>query len=303
VTTPIHTLTGNLLAERTFDYDFWQPEKTQRAAATSFQVGGKGINVAKMLRRLGTPNTALCFAGGHTGAECLEWLRAHAFAVQSFPTRNPTRTGLVVRGSGRKETTFLGPDAPPDAEAFEACAAYLDALPDGSILALCGSFPGWDSDDARPLRASLERLILRAIVCADTYGPPLAWLAERPVALVKINREEWDLFRPAQSKDPRSLLQRLESLKLQSPVKNWIVTDGPREVCFVSPAAAPASVRPPQIEEISPTGSGDVFFACVLNAWLIRDFTLADAILFALPLSSANAAHTGIADFPMNQIP
>jgi fructose-1-phosphate kinase PfkB-like protein len=303
VTAPIHTLTGNLLAERTFDYDSWESGKTQRAAAASFQVGGKGINVSKMLRRLGAPTTALCFAGGHAGAECLDWLRAQAFNVQAFPTRNPTRTGLVVRSAGRKETTFLGPDTPPDAAAFRSCAACLDALPDHAILALCGSFPGWDSDDARPLRDALERLITRATVCADTYGPTLSWLAVRPVALVKINREEFDRFLPPRESCPPSILQRLENLKHQSPVKNWIITDGPREVAFVTPASAPAAVLPPPVEEVSPTGSGDVFFACVLEAWLNRDFTLADAIHFALPFSSANAAHPGIADFPMNQIP
>ena len=57
----IFTLTGNLLAERTVEFDGWSLGKTQRAVRESFQVGGKGINVSKMLSRLGTPNTALCF--------------------------------------------------------------------------------------------------------------------------------------------------------------------------------------------------------------------------------------------------
>jgi len=60
---PIFTLTGNLLAERTLEFSTWAPGRTQRAQRESFQVGGKGINVAKMLSRLGTPATALCFTG------------------------------------------------------------------------------------------------------------------------------------------------------------------------------------------------------------------------------------------------
>ncbi len=61
-TTPAHfyTFTGNLLAERTLTFADWAPGRTQRAREESFQVGGKGINVAKMLRRLGsTPLAAL----------------------------------------------------------------------------------------------------------------------------------------------------------------------------------------------------------------------------------------------------
>lgn len=45
----IFTLTGNLLAERTLTLPAWAPGRTQRAVAESFQVGGKGINVSRML--------------------------------------------------------------------------------------------------------------------------------------------------------------------------------------------------------------------------------------------------------------
>src|SRR4051812_30706238 len=94
----ILTLTGNLLAERTLEFDAWSPGKTQRAQHESFQVGGKGVNVSKMLTRLGAPNTALCFVGGASGAECEAWLRDRRLAYRAFPTTTPTRTGTVVRG-------------------------------------------------------------------------------------------------------------------------------------------------------------------------------------------------------------
>ena len=307
----IYTLTGNLLAERTQDFAAWSPGKTQRATAQSFQVGGKGINVSKMLARLGTPNTALCFPGGASGAECLAWLRYHQFTIHPFPTSKATRTGLVIRAPGQPETTFLGPDSPPDSIALQACADYLDALPDNAALALCGSFPGWDSPDAAPLHAALDRFLARATVCVDTYGPLLAWLVQRPAALIKINRDEFDLlFPPAERATP--VITRLATARTRWPVQRWIITDGPGEVCFIennpsstasTPSPAPSSLRPPPITEISPTGSGDVLFACVLHALLIKKFILADAVAFALPFASANAASPGIADFPMNQVP
>ena len=141
----IFTLTGNLLAERTLNFDTWTPGQTQRATSESFQVGGKGINVAKMLRRLGAPCTALCFSGGATGAECESWLTARGIVPHAFATSTPTRTGTIVRSGGFAETTFLGPDRAPDAAAVAACAEFLQAQPAGSVLAVCGSLPGWDS--------------------------------------------------------------------------------------------------------------------------------------------------------------
>src|SRR3954452_22748115 len=90
----VFTLTGNLLAERTLTFAAWNAGKTQRATTESFQVGGKGINVSKMLNRLRSPNTALCFAGGNSGTESEAWLRASGFKFRTFPTRASTRNGF-----------------------------------------------------------------------------------------------------------------------------------------------------------------------------------------------------------------
>ena len=296
----LFTLTGNLLWERTLEFDAWTPGKTQRARAESFQVGGKGINVSKMLNRLGTANTALCFTGGATGTECIEWLRAKGFVHETFSTREATRVGLVIRAPGQRETTFLGTDSPPDAQAMRHCAEFLETrLTAGSALALCGSFPGWDAPAAKTLRETLDRLIPQTTICADTYGPLLTWLVERPVALVKINRDEFDLLFTAVERD-RPLIDRLTEARKRWAVRSWIITDGPREVTFTTADTRPASLTPPVVEEVSATGSGDVLFASVLHALLINRLALAEAVAFALPFASANAASAGIADFDLN---
>jgi fructose-1-phosphate kinase PfkB-like protein len=294
---PILTLTGNLLAERTLEFTDWAAGRTQRARCESFQVGGKGINVSKMLQRLAVPTTALCFLGGATGAECAEWLKLRNFPCHAFPTRGATRSGVVIRGGNQPETTFLGPDAPPDAAAVRSCADYLDAQPSGRVLAICGSLPGWPAADFDPLRAALLRWLERGELAADTYGPPLAWLAAQPLALAKINATELrTLFptEPASAGTP-------ELIKLaarRGPVRRWVVTDGPGPVWFWDGTGEPVSLPPPPVQEVSPTGSGDVLFACVLDALFRRGLPLAQAVAGALPLAAANAAHPGIAEFP-----
>lgn len=284
----VYTLTGNLLAERTLDFERWSPGETQRAGRETFQVGGKGINVSKMLTRLGAPNTALFFAGGASGGECVAWLRERGVAHRFFATAAATRMGTVVRdrSGAHNETTFLGPDAPPDAAAVRACADFLEAQPDGQILALCGSFPGWAGADFEPLRAAITRWLDRGIVVADSYGPPLAWLISRPLDLIKLNAAELR----AAGFGPK------DALPLN--VLRWVVTDGPRAVRLRAAGAPEATLLPPRVREISATGSGDVVFACVLHALYHRRMSLADAVAFALPYGAANAAHPGVAEFP-----
>ena len=282
----VFTLTGNLLAERTLEYARWTPGRTQRARAESFQVGGKGINVTKMLTRLGCPSTALCFTGGAPGAECEAWLRERRLPHRSFATRTATRVGTVVRDATGPETTFLGPDAAPDKAAVRACAEFLDAQRDGQVLAICGSLPGWAGADLDPLRAALSRWLARGSLVVDTYGPPLAWFLERPIALLKINADEL------------ATIAGLWAGELPAKIARIIITDGPKPVRVRDADGSTATLTPPVVREVSPVGSGDVLFACALEAIYRRGLKLRQAVEFALPYASANAADPGVAEFP-----
>lgn len=290
----IVTFTGNLLAERTLEFTRWAPGKTQRATAESFQVGGKGINVSKMLTRIGVPNTAVCFTGGAPGAECETWLRRKKFDFRAFDAGVPTRSGTVIRAAGQPETTFLGPDAPPSAAAIRECAAFLDAQPAGTLLAICGSIPGWNTADFDPLREAFERWLARGPVAVDTYGPPLAWFAQRPVALVKVNATEFRTLHDAL----QPLSPSLAEMTSRSPAKAWVITDGPGPIWFATAQDAPACLHPPAIKEVSATGSGDVLFASLLDSFLRQGKSLSASLAIALPLAAANAAHPHIAEFP-----
>ena len=292
---PIYTFTGNLLAERTLEFDAWMPGRTQRAQHTSFQVGGKGINVSRLLRRLGAPNTAICFLGGAAGLECESWLRARGLALQSFATSSPTRSGTVVRDRSQvhAETTFLGPDVPADAAAVAACADFLERLPAGGILAVSGSIPGWTSAAYAPLRAALANWSRRGHLIVDTYGPPLAELAPLPLALLKINADERRTLPPGP--DGRDALDG---------VARWVVSDGPRAVRLRSAGQAELTLAPPPIREISPTGSGDVLLAAIVFALFALKKDLRAAVEYALPLAAANAADPGVCtfDFPSGYV-
>jgi 1-phosphofructokinase len=297
--TPLYTLTGNLLAERTIQLPApWAEGRTHRAAEESFQVGGKGLNVAKMLHRLGVPVTALAFAGGPAGDECRQWLTAHAaYPYRLFSSLSPTRTGLVVRAPERLETTFFTPDRPPDASALAACAEFLDTLPASAGVVLCGSFPGWAEPAAAPLRSALAQHAQRGSLLVDSYGPPLRETVQWPLRLVKINRQEFNGLWP-EGRRAESVESLLAEALQRWPVTAWVITDGPRAVAYASPAGIGRCVPPP-VTEISATGSGDVLLAGVLATWFCQSGSLAEAVDFALPLAAANAASPGVADFAL----
>jgi fructose-1-phosphate kinase PfkB-like protein len=156
------------------------------------------------------------------------------------------------------------------------------------MLAVCGSLPGWEAPDFDPLRAALERWIVRGAIAVDTYGPPLAWFAERPVWLVKINRAEFDGLCPP-SGEAGDVAERLGRLRKARPVRAWVVTDGPNPVWWVDEQGQASSMAPPPVREISATGSGDVLLACLLYSHLELRASLPSAVAFALPYAAAKA--------------
>ena len=292
----IYTLTGNLLAERTLEYDSWSIGSTQRARREIFHTRGKGVNVSNMLSRLGTKNIALIFAGGASGAESQAWLEQRGMEYQAFATIEPSRTGTVIWSMNQAETTFLGPNIAPDAAAVQACADYLDAQPDGQVLALCGSFPGWEAPYFEALKAVILRWGQRGRVLGDVYGPPLSAICQQSTELIKINRLEFDgLF--STDEQQLSVYDRLILAQERFCVHNWVISNGPGSVWVSAADQKPLEMAPPVVNEVSPTGSGDVLFACMLHALNTREEILFDAIKHALPYASANAAHPGVADF------
>jgi len=293
------TLTANLLWEQTLVFKEWQPDRTQRATRSSHQVGGKGINVSKMLTRLGAANSAVCFPGGATGVVVEAWLRERGFVLKTFPAAAPeTRSGVVIR-SLRTETTFLGPDQPLDPAAVRSAAALLAAEPKESVLAVCGSIPGWEGPTGAAFRELFQSW--RGLLVADTYGPPLKWLVERPLALVKINRDEFDRLVPPAPGDKSELAftMRLSETVARYPVAAWIISDGAKPVWCALKDGTTTTLRPPPIREVSATGSGDVLLAALLHAHFNLGQPWPEALAYALPLASANAAHEGIAEFPL----
>jgi fructose-1-phosphate kinase PfkB-like protein len=290
----IITLTGNLLAEWTFSLPAFERGETHRADAMGFQVGGKGINVSRILKRLGSETLAMGFAGGKLADFCSAWLEQQQIAYKFFPLEEGVRPGLVVREAEHpgEETTFLGSDlAVPVAAWKAACQFAGQSRP--HWLAICGSIPGWNGSWSRAVASVMDSKVRIAV---DTYGPPLEALVKLPLDLVKINRTELDRLFPGKESEPT--VDVITGVKKSSPVRNWIITDGPRAIICVIEAGTTLTLTPAPIKEISPTGSGDTFLAALLNKWP-EGGDLREALAFAGACATASAASPGIGDFPL----
>lgn len=293
----IITFTANLLAETTYEFADWSEGKTVRATAESFQVGGKGINVSKMLDRLNASNAALCFPGGHFGPMCETWLAEAGIASMAFTQGCETRSGTVIRSKEKEETTFLGLDSHVSKESVLAAIAALGEIEEPFIFAVCGSVQNWEGDQWKPLLNWIEDRGAPIRLVVDNYGPSLLWFASQKPDLIKFNRQELELLF-----DEKERTGSTEDLLIAANERfvcsNWVVTDGGGPIHVLSEGGAVESFDPPRVECVSPTGCGDVFYATLLDCLYNKTgYSLLTAAKLAADYASRSAAMPGIAEF------
>lgn len=162
-----------------------------RCDAPQVHPGGGGINVARVLHRLGADVLALYAAGGSTGARVHALLQAEGVPDDALAVATDTRESFTVheRSSGR-EYRFVLPGPNLSASDWQACLARLDALePFAAWVVSSGSLPPGVGNDGHAQVARLaQRRGARAVV--DSAGPALQAALQAGVWLCKPSLRE-----------------------------------------------------------------------------------------------------------------
>lgn len=121
--------------------DAVKPTEKVRLSDATYEPGGGGINVARVIATLGGDVEALALAGGEMGAFLARLAAEEGLAFHPVAITGQTRVALMVRDqSTGLEYRFL-PEGPIVAEAdIETCVAAIAARTQGYVVA-SGSLP------------------------------------------------------------------------------------------------------------------------------------------------------------------
>ncbi|MBK3596309.1 MULTISPECIES: 1-phosphofructokinase family hexose kinase [Streptomyces] len=256
----ILTVTLNTALDLTYGVPALVPHTSHRVGEMTERPGGKGVNVARVLRELGHEAVVTGFAGGATGAVLRELLAAlpNHPADALVEVSGSTRRTVAVVDRATGDTTQLNEPGPHiGAHEWDAfLRTYRDLLGTADAVALCGSLPPGIHVGAY---AELIRLARAAGVPAllDTSGEPLRrGIAARP-DLVKPNADEL-----AQLTGAREPLRATRDARRRG-AHSVVASLGADGLLAVTPdgiwrAAPPTPVRG------NPTGAGDSAVAGLL---------------------------------------
>jgi 1-phosphofructokinase family hexose kinase len=294
----IVTVTLNAGLDRTLTVPNFQRGQRHRASQGLTLAGGKGINVARALKRLDVPVVATGLAGGRTGTRIVEELTSEAILNDFVRIGDESRTSTAVVDptvAAYTEINEWGPHVEPDELAMLLDKlAYLSRGADMVVFA--GSLPRGVADSfyGEAIR-DLHRRGVRAAL--DAEGEALRLGAEAEPYLVSPNQREAEGLVGHEFGDDEDFTGALER----------IVEIGPRNVLITSESACFALFREerrrllfrvdaPSIEPVSAVGSGDVLLAAFLAA-RVGERPLEEALRNAVAAGAASTLELGAGRF------
>ncbi len=183
----ILTLTLNPTIDIAADADVVQPMRKVRTRGDSFDPGGGGVNVSRVIRALGGETCAIITAGGVSGRLMQELLDEEGVPHLTVPVAGRTRIAHTVHELSTKLEYRFVPEGPALSEAEQAAVLAAVRAAEGEWLVASGSLnPGVGADFyARCRDAGPRRFVL------DSSGPALKAALGAGVALIKPSRGEF----------------------------------------------------------------------------------------------------------------
>lgn len=234
--------------------------RVNRVAAVHVRPGGKAINVARVLSRVGRAVTVVAPRGGATGESLASTALAHGIDARWVLIAGETRRTVSVWEPRVGEVTMLSEPGPDLAAAdWQSVLAAVEAVGRPAAVVLSGSLPPGAPDD---VYATLIRIgsAMGAMTFVDTDGRGLLPAVAAGPSVVKLNRDEL----AAATGVADDLLAGATVLR-EHGAEVALVTDGSRGLVGVTPAGA-WLVRPPVVGGGNPTGAGDAALAGLVAA-------------------------------------
>jgi len=287
----IATLTLNPAIDKNTNIDRVIAEDKLRCEAPTREPGG-GINVSRVVHRLGGTSTAVYTSGGPTGTILETLLDDEELAHTPVSTEDWTRENLIVSETSTDRQYRFGMPGPElSADELEACLDALRTLdPAPDYLVASGSLPPGVPDDTYARVAEVAHA-LNAHAILDTSG----------AALRRAMDVGWYLLKPNLRELEQLAGRSLETESEQRDAARGFIGKGWCEVVVLSMGAAGAllitadqteHVRSPTVPIRSRVGAGDSMVGGLTLA-LARDLDLHDAVRFGVAAGAAAVTTPG----------
>lgn len=261
--TQIVTLTINPAVDVSTSVKKMVPFTKMRCAQAHRDPGGGGINVARVLKRLGIEATAIYPTGGATGQLLATLVEREGVRSIVIPALNDTRENLTIFDeTTREQFRLVFPGAPLSEMEWQECLGSIARIkPQPAFVIASGSLPAGVPADFFGRVAQASKGHSKAIV--DTAGPFLKAALEAGVYLIKPNLHEFQELAGIAASDEATLIEAGRGLIDRGWVEVIALSLGPGGALLITRDGAMRANGLP-IEPVSVSGAGDSFLGAMV---------------------------------------
>jgi 1-phosphofructokinase family hexose kinase len=285
-------VTPNVAVDRTLVVPGFRDGGVWRAESVHAACGGKGVNVARALIRLGQKPVCAGLLAGGSGAAA-----AAAEGLEGRWTWIPgeTRTCIVIV-AGRGRTTVVNePGTAVERADWQRFAADVGRHASGADGAcICGSLPPGCGPGALALLAGSASRGGRVPVWIDTSGEALVEAIAAAPYGIKINADEAATVVGTRIGTVDDAIRAARTLRRRGPARVAITLGAAGAV--IATGQGDWSARPPDVTAVNPVASGDCFLAGLI-AGMTERVSVGEALRLATACGTANAMHRGVGEF------
>ena len=245
--------------------------------------GGKGINVSRVLKRLGHQSEALGFIGGFTGEYVKSVVEYEDIRTNFVQVDGDTRINVKIKSEEESEINGVSPDITE--KHLDELRATLSVLKEGDVLVLAGSVPATIPAD---IYATLceDAKNRNAMVFIDSSGEPMRKVLDAKPTFIKPNHHELGELFSVQISSPKEAVPYAKEL-VKGGIKYVIVSFAGDGAILATDDQILFANTPKGVVQNS-VGAGDSVVAGFLAA-TSENMSLEDAFKFAVATGSATA--------------
>ncbi len=258
-----------------------EPTHKLRCEAAVIHAGGGGVNVARVVHRLGGHVTAVLPVGGPLGAQLVQLLEIDGVAMRTVPIEGDTRESFSVTDAGTgAQYRFVLPGPMLAPAEWQACLEAVVACQSGADLVVAsgslppGVLPDFYARLAQRLAPSGARLVV------DTSGPALAAALEQGVYMIKPSLRELRDLTGQSLHTPQEWCDAAEGILARGKVQVIVLSLGEQGACLFS-ADGMCTAPPLAVKVVGAIGAGDSFVGAMVWA-LTHGHSLKEAFRFGV---------------------
>lgn len=296
----ITTITLNPAIDKTMIIDNFQAGKVNRELSLRIDAAGKGINVSKVIQKLGGKSQAMGILAGNTGEFIKNELDRMKIEYDFMMIEGQTRTNTKIVDRENNLVTDINENGPwvshEDLKKFEK--NIMDGLSKGAIAVFSGSVPrNVDKKIYSRLINGAKAKGAKTILDAD--GELLIEGLKAGPYLVKPNIHELEKIFSIKIESTEEIIRYGKKI-LEYGVDYVVVSRGEEGSVLISNNEI-AIVKGIKVEAKSTVGAGDSLVAAI-SLSISRGYTLEDTIKLAVATSTASVMTDGTQSGSMDTI-